>query len=543
MKAGDFDLNDILTFDGDEGIIRIMGHRALLFDSVSLGLLRKELVDTLGALAARVILTRFGYAHGWRVAEVLRSEYPAIFADVQAGAHFHKLSGITLSTDFKNSDGTGEEPLIMASWVNSYEVEQHLLHLGKADESVCWTLTGFASGYESCKNGREVYFIEHKCIGKGDAICQMSGRFKEKWGQEVEQQLNYYSMASADEMLKELTRKLKSTERRITSRQRQLGLLEKTKEEQFGVIIRSKPMQQIVELAQHVAKVDASVVVMGESGVGKERISRIIHDQSVRATKPFVAVNCGALTESLLESELFGHAKGAFTGADRDRPGIFEEASGGTLFLDEIGEISPGMQVKLLRVLQEKEIRRVGESRVRPVDVRIIAATNRNLADEVAAGRFRRDLYYRLCVIEVVVPALRDRPEDIMPLARLFLKQTTEEMNRRVDGFSPHAAERLLNYNWPGNVRELQNVVARCVALCKEKLIEPEDFPMNLQTAQPASVFPDRILTLAEVEQGHILAVLRATGDNKRLAAAKLDIGYNTLYRKLKEYGVESPTA
>jgi two-component system response regulator HydG len=538
MRANNFDLKDLLTYDNEEGIISIMGHRALLFDAVALGLLRKELVDSLGVLAARAILTRFGYAHGWRVAEVLRSEFPAIFSDVQAGAHSHKLCGITLSTDFKHSDGKGDEPLIMASWINSYEVEQHLLHLGKSDESVCWTLTGFASGYESCKNGREVYFIEHKCVGKGDAVCQMSGKFKDKWGPEVEQQLTYFSISSADQMLIELTRKLKKTENRITNRQRQLGLLEKTKEEQFGFIIRSKAMQEVVELAQHVAKVDTSVVVMGESGVGKERISRIIHDQSIRTNKPFVAVNCGALTETLLESELFGHAKGSFTGADRDRPGIFEEASGGTLFLDEIGEISPGMQVKILRVLQEKEVRRVGESKVRPINVRIIAATNRDLAKEVAEGRFRRDLYYRLCVIEIVVPTLRERPEDILPLARLFLQQSNEDMKRAIAGFSPHAAERLLNFNWPGNVRELQNVVARGVALCKGKFIEPKDLPMNLQTA-PTSVFADQILTLEEVERNHILSVLRTSGGNKRLAAAKLDIGPNTLYRKLREYGIE----
>ena len=204
-----------------------------------------------------------------------------------------------------------------------------------------------------------------------------------------------------------------------------------------------------------------------------------------------MAVNCGAVPETLLESELFGHARGAFTGAERDRPGLFEAANGGTLFLDEIGEISAGMQVKLLRVLQEREVRRVGENRSRPVDVRVVAATNRDLAEEVAAGRFRQDLYYRLRVIELRVPPLRERREDILPLARVFLAETARRMGRKVTGFTPRAADQLLRYAWPGNVRELENAIERAVALCSGSRIEVEDLPEELRVG-PAEAAPDR---------------------------------------------------
>ncbi len=536
MKAKDFGLNDLLTVDRSNGTVHLMGHRALIFDAVALGLLRKELIDSLGAYAARAILTRFGYAHGWRVAEVLRSQFPAIFSDAQAGACTHEISGITHIVDFKSTDGDGDAPLIEATWSNSYEVEQHLLHFGKASEATCWTLTGFASGYESCKNGREVVFIEHKCVAKGDSVCQIQGKFREKWDKRHAEQLEFYDLLSADEILRGLVKKLRKTENQISRRRLQLGLLDKPSDEQFGFVVRSKAMQQVVDLAQRVAKVDMPIVVMGESGVGKERIARLIHDQSIRTAKAFVAVNCGALAETLLESELFGHVRGAFTGADRDREGLFEAAKGGTIFLDEIGEISANMQVKLLRVLQEKEVRRIGENKVRSVDVRVIAATNRNLDHEVAAERFRKDLYYRLCAIEVVVPPLRERSEDILLLARLFLKQSIDAFGSSVDGFTPQVAERLLSYDWPGNVRELSNAIARSVALCNNRLVDIDDLPKSLRNSSKTRHSADKRPTLEEMEREYILDILKSA-NNKRLAARQLGISPSSLYRKLNEYG------
>jgi transcriptional regulator with PAS, ATPase and Fis domain len=265
-------------------------------------------------------------------------------------------------------------------------------------------------------------------------------------------------------------------------------------------------------------------------------VARFLHEESVRASRPFVAVNCSAVAETLLESEFFGHIKGAFTGADRDRMGLFEAANGGTIFLDEIGEMPLDMQTKLLRTLQEKEVRRVGENKLRPVNVRIIAATNRNLDEQVEAGHFRRDLYYRLYVIELRVPPLRDRTEDILPLARFFLHKISEKMGRSMEGFSSDTAEYLLVYNWPGNIRELQNMVERAVALCSGRIVQLEDLPPSSRKVPKPKGHED-IHSLKEIERDYVLGALKVTKGDKRLAAEKLNIGLTSLYRKLKEYG------
>jgi transcriptional regulator with PAS, ATPase and Fis domain len=288
-----------------------------------------------------------------------------------------------------------------------------------------------------------------------------------------------------------------------------------------------------------VAKVDATVLITGESGVGKERIARLVHDESTRAAGPFIAVNCGAITETLLESELFGHTRGAFTGAASERPGLFEAANRGTLLLDEIGEVSPGMQVKLLRVLQEREVRRVGENKSRPVNVRVLAATNRDLAHGVAEGAFRQDLYYRLKVVELHVPPLRDRRDDILPLARVLLADAAIRMGRKITGLAPRAADQLLRYEWPGNVRELENAIERAVALTSGSRVELDDLPEEIRQAFPKPVVNEgTVQPLSEVEKEYILAVLELNGGNQTRTAEQLRIGSATLYRKLKKYGL-----
>ncbi len=537
MKALDLDLKELLYRLPDSGIIHFMEQRLLLFDALSLGLLRKELIESLGSHMARGILTRFGYAHGWRSAERLRQEAPELFEDSWAGPHLHGLHGLLTPLTNTRGAGTADEPLVEGSWKDSYEAEQHLLHLGKADHAVCWSLTGFASGYVSKRTGRDVYFMETHCCGKGDALCQIEGRYKENWGEEFADQLQYYQMESADSVLTNLTDKLQKIEKKLQKRQKQLSELDH-KSELSGITCHSPAMRKAVNTAQRVAKVDSSVVISGETGVGKERIARLIHDESPRADKPFIAINCGAVTESLLESELFGYLKGAFTGAYKDTPGFFEAVDGGTLFLDEIGEISPGMQVKILRVLQEREIRRVGDNRSRSVDFRIVAATNRNLADEVANGNFRQDLYYRLKVIEVKMPPLRERREDIMPLARVFLDETAARSHRKITSFTQKAAENFLCYPWPGNVRELQNVVEFAVALSDGERIDIDDLPEELQKPCIPASTPLEILPLEEVEKQYILSVLHSLDGNKTKTAETLKIGIATLYRKLNSYGI-----
>jgi len=338
-------------------------------------------------------------------------------------------------------------------------------------------------------------------------------------------------------VLKDVTTKLRRAERRLGQLKKFVG----TDIHPSGIIARSKAMEQVLDLAERAAKVDFSVIITGESGVGKEMVARFIHDESSRAGRPFVAVNCSAVTETLLESEFFGHVKGAFTGAHSDRAGLFEAASGGTIFLDEIGDMPLGMQAKLLRVLQEKEVRRVGKNTSHPVDVKVIGATNRNLEEEVKGGRFRRDLYYRLCVLELEVPPLRERKGDILPLARFFVDKTARRIKRSVSGFAPDALDLLLHYQWPGNVRELQNVIERAVAFSSGNVVQVEDLPGTLRKVVSRSHGQDEIRPLVEVEREverfHILAALEKTKGDKKLAAEKLNIGLTSLYRRLKNYG------
>jgi transcriptional regulator with PAS, ATPase and Fis domain len=273
--------------------------------------------------------------------------------------------------------------------------------------------------------------------------------------------------------------------------------------------------------------------------VGKERIARLIHDESTRAAGPFIAVNCGAITETLFESELFGHKRGAFTDAASDRQGLFETANHGTLLLDEIGEISPNMQVKLLRVLQEREIRRVGESKSRPVDVRVLAATNRDLSHGVADGVFRQDLYYRLKVVELPVPPLRDRRDDILPLARVLLAEAAVRIGRKIVGLAPSTVDQLLRYEWPGNVRELENAMERAVALARGNRVVLEDLPEEIrQTFRKPVVNVETVQPLKEIEKEYIIAVLELNNGNQTRTAEQLGIGTATLYRKLKQYGL-----
>lgn len=303
----------------------------------------------------------------------------------------------------------------------------------------------------------------------------------------------------------------------------------------------SPAMRELFRTIEAVAPTEATVLITGESGTGKELVARAIHRASQRASGPLVTVNCAALPEHLLESELFGHEKGAFTGADRPRDGRFLKAHGGTLFLDEMGELPFAVQAKLLRAVQEGEVQRLGSDRVARVDVRILAATNRDLAMEVAAGRFREDLYYRLSVITVAVPPLRARREDITLLAYHFLRRYAERNHRTVRTFSPRAMDVLLRHHWPGNVRELQNAVERAVILCPGETIDLEDLPTTVRSgSQGASQERESSPgSLEDAERERIMEVLRETGGNKSHAARILGITRVTLRAKMRRYGIE----
>jgi two-component system response regulator AtoC len=303
-----------------------------------------------------------------------------------------------------------------------------------------------------------------------------------------------------------------------------------------NIIAKSSKMQRVIEVIKVVAKSNATVLITGESGTGKELVARAIHSQSDRRSKPFVAVSCAALPESLLESELFGHEKGSFTGAYAQKKGKFEFANGGTLFLDEVGEMSANIQVHLLRVLEEKEFTRVGGNEPIKVDVRVISATNKDLRKAIEKQEFREDLYYRLNVVNIELPPLRERKEDIPLLAEHFLHKFAMENRKEVTEFSPEAIEFLLDYDWPGNVRELENAIERAIILSKDSPITTADLPQeNLLPVGSTSTGKN----LKEVEKSHILNVLRETGENYSEAARILGVSRMTLYNKAKEYGFD----
>ncbi len=306
------------------------------------------------------------------------------------------------------------------------------------------------------------------------------------------------------------------------------------------IVGRSAAMQEVFQRVRQVAPTRASVLIQGETGTGKELIARAIHHNSPRRRKPFVAVNCGALAQSLLESELFGHEKGAFTNAVRTKPGRFEMADQGTIFLDEISETSPEFQVKLLRVLQEQEFERVGGSQTIRVDVRVVAATNRDLDVEVKEGRFREDLFWRLNVVRIVLPPLRERPEDIPLLVEHFLQQFNREHGKNTM-ISPRALNLLVNYAWPGNVRQLRTTIESLVILATGREIPPRQLPPDIQreTAPSQSIRLRVGTSLRDAEKELIRATLAANDGNKALAARVLGLGRKTLYRKLDEYGIE----
>jgi two-component system response regulator HydG len=306
----------------------------------------------------------------------------------------------------------------------------------------------------------------------------------------------------------------------------------------------SVPMLELRALLERVAHTDTTVLVTGETGTGKEVVARVLHQHGKRRNGPFVAVNCSALPEALLESTLFGHVRGAFTDARQARQGLFLEAHGGTLFLDEIGEMPAGLQPKLLRALEARCVRAVGADSETPFDTRIIAATNRDLDDAVQEGRFREDLYYRLNVLHVALPPLRSRGGDVIALAQHFLVQFARQSERPVLGISEAAARRLAAYPWPGNVRELRNSIERAVALTRFDHIAADDLPDRIKNFEPRHVLVagddlEEMAPLEEVERRYILRVLQAAGGNKSLAAQRLGVSRRTLYRKLGEYGVE----
>jgi transcriptional regulator with PAS, ATPase and Fis domain len=432
-------------------------------------------------------------------------------------------------------------------WHDSYAAEQHVHHHGKSAVPVCWSLAGYASGYVSACLGQEIYFRENECLAQGAAKCSVVGKDAASWGDALEAlRVDFQStdLGQEVERVREAVHKrlqeLERRERHVANRERELNLLRERVARHAAskhFIAGSAAMQEVLELAGRVAPLDTTVLVYGESGTGKEFIVRLIHDQSPRATGPFISINCAALTETLLESELFGHVRGAFTGAVRDKAGLFEVAGNGTLFLDEIGEVAPTVQAKLLRALQEREIRRVGAERNIMVNARVVAATNRDLRAAVDAGTFREDLYFRLGAFVITVPPLRERREDIPPLVHDFLRRAAARVKKDVKTVSAEAMTALMNYRWPGNVRELEHAIERAVIVARGDSIKVRELPpeVSQKTRLRAS---DDSLDLQAQERAMIERALERFRGNRRQAADALKISPVTLWRKIKQYGL-----
>ncbi len=544
-------LAELLDFRPDLGVIRLHEQRVVILSAAAMGLLRKELIDTFGRDIARRLLLRFGYADGYHDAINLRERFHwrTPVEGLGAGTILHTLEGIVRSEIVRLEHGEDGSFDAEFAWHDSYEAEQHVHHYGQSDDPVCWSLAGYASGYTSACLGQEVYYREARCVGQGAKRCSIIGRNAAAWGDDLESLRADFQGASLKEEIDRLqiavhrrAQHLAKRERQLDERERELDLLKdriNRHAQSRNFVVRSPAMQEVLEFAAQVAPLDTTVLVYGESGTGKEFVVRMIHEQSRRASGSFVSVNCAALTETLLESELFGHVRGAFTGAVRDKPGLFEVASNGTLFLDEIGEVAPTIQAKLLRALQEREIRRVGGERTIKVNTRVVAATNRDLRAAVDAGTFREDLYFRLGAFVITIPPLRDRREDIPPMVHEFVRRAAARMGKDVQTVSAEAMTMLIRYSWPGNVRELEHAIERAVILARGATITVRELPPELAESRTHAKMGDT-LDLKAHERRLIGKALERFNGNRRKAAEALNLSPVTLWRKMKEYGFTS---
>ncbi len=454
------DLRARIHFCADTGQIWLHENRMLLVHAEAQALLRKELIDTLGMDRARGLLLRMGYASGVRDAELAGSRMRNA-SDLDAfmtGPQLHTLEGVVSVTPIRlEIDRASGKFYGEFLWENSWEGQWHRHHFGIHSEPVCWTQIGYACGYTSAFMGRPILYKEVECVGAGHNNCRIIGKPLEEWDDAAEQ-MRYFNRESIAEQLMDLQTQVSQLRSSIIDQERQPA----------DMVGNSPGFRAAYELLCRAAATHITVLLLGETGVGKEMFARCLHSMGPRAAAPFVAINCAAIPHDLVEAELFGVEKGAYTGALMARPGRFERADGGTLFLDEIGDLPLPAQGKLLRVLQEGEVERVGDHKTRKVNVRLVAATNADLPQLVKEGRFRSDLYYRLNAYEIRIPPLRERKEDIGLLAKGFLAKYSAIHGKKLRGFTDKAKRALLTYGWPGNIRELQNMIERGVILAPQ---------------------------------------------------------------------------
>jgi len=452
------DVSSEVSFSAEEGKVWLNEQRVILFSLAALGNFRKEVYQTIGPERCKAFFIRLGYQVGILDGELARQmDFSGDDKErFMMGPTLHALRGMALPKMLElEHDPQAGKFYCDVEWENSYEVEICQHELGVMDEPACWNLIGYASGYSTVMLQREVFFQELECRSCGGSRCHAIGKPAEEW-ENYDEFKQYFE---SDGLLDEL--------RKLHSHVDVLRASIEDNEALADIIGQSKSFRHALHMVSKASDSKVSVLLLGETGVGKEVLAKALHKFSDRAKQPFVALNCAAIPPDLIESELFGVEKGAYTGASQSRKGRFERADQGTIFLDEVVELTPRAQASLLRVLQEGEIERVGDNQVRKVDVRLVAATNEDLSEAVKAGRFRADLYYRLSAYPVNIPSLRERKEDIPLFVAHFLEKYQALYHKNVMGVSDKGLERLSAYDWPGNIRELENVVERALILAE----------------------------------------------------------------------------
>ncbi len=548
------DLRKQLQFQLEQGKIWLGEQRVLLMTLPALATFRLEILNILGMERSKAFFMRLGYTNGISDAELSRKLRPDS-SDIDlfmAGPQLHMLRGMVevepIRVELSKESGQFYAEML---WHNSWEVEVFLTEVGALDEPVCWSLLGYACGYSSSILDQEIFFREVSCRGCGQEECRIIGKPAEEW-EDHEEFRKYFKSESMIEELYELHSQISVLRQDLYAG------------DDFGAAVgNSEVFMTACDLANKASDSKVSVLLTGETGVGKEVMAKGVHLSSPRANEPFVAVNCATIPPDLIESELFGVEKGAFTGASRSRMGRFERADKGTIFLDEVVELSARAQAALLRVLQEGELERVGGDKTIKVDVRLIAATNESLEQAVSDGRFRADLLYRLNVFPVEIPALRERKQDIPLFVEYFVKKYEALHGKKTLGFSNKAMNALMAYNWPGNIRELENVVERGVILVENRRhIESSQLIHHIEASEEASTASalsndgsletaesngekgvldgllDIGLTLDQIEEGLILNALSRVDGNVTQAAKLLGLSRPALDYRIKKSGI-----